>query len=289
MFVSGHGACTPTFILSAYFCFSLGLDAGTTTRLLGLSESTVNRIFSVALEVVATDVQSREATVEFGKLPGGFTADVEADEKSFKKWQSPGDDGMKFYWYPYVLVTQRGSQSKTVMRPMGVTSSTNRARAPPLKVETWTEIVNELFCEGARINLMTDGAVAYALVDHPAISSKFRVIHEQKEYVRSADILSNPDLPVADGQFRSGKLGCQKAEGAWHHISKYVPDSLHAPMTDKAMHILDLHIRRGQWMYILSTDDPWPRFSAAASNYSRGVLATSGNKVTTNLARTSFA
>ena len=89
---------------------------------------------------------------------------------------------------------------------------------PPAKAREW-------FTEDANVVLMTDGALAYRQVDFPGIYVTHYANHSALEYVRSGKIITNVVTRAED----HCKIGCQKAEGAWSHISECVPRALVAP------------------------------------------------------------
>ena len=107
---------------------------------------------------------------------------------------------------------------------------------------------------------------------HPTgVLSHHSVPHSQRKYVRPVKVPTFVPGREPGGQvcMRAAKCACQKVEGAWHHISNRVPPGLHAPSNPSAKASLDRHIRAAQWSYMVSTQDAWAEFAAAAHMYAQ--------------------
>ena len=105
----------------------------------------------------------------------------------------------------------------------------------------WRKLAGELFADDANIVLMTDGAIACRQVDLPGIVAKHYVNHSASEYIRSGKRITN----VVTRAEEHCKIGCQKAEGAWSHISECVPRALVAPTCPLATDTLIKYIKFG--------------------------------------------
>jgi len=262
IFCGGHGATSASLQIFLFFCCANGVDASAAVQLTGLSASTVHRYFDIAIFIMSMDALRRQEKAKFGGHPE-MTVDIEADEKSFKKWFAVVDGVPTYYWYPWLIVMQRGSHSKVHMESLGVTFSTEVARVPPLCQKHWTATCNNLFDADTKANLMTDGAQTYEVIKHAGFIEHYAVNHYKKQFVRNCVVIDNH----VTGSTREAKAGCQRAEGAWKHINRFVPEELHAPTTPAARANLDKYIRAGQWHYMVGTDNVWAAFCEAARLY----------------------
>ncbi len=262
MFDIGHGATSPSLQVFLYFCCVIGVDATAAVHVVGCCDKTVQKYYDRALRVMEFDALRRQSAVCFGKH-STETRDVEADEKSFRKWREEVRGVVTYYWYPWLLVLQRGSFANVYMESLGVTKSVRLAKVPPMTTGAWAATCDKLFDETSKINLMTDGAPAYKAVDHVGFVEKHAVNHFKKQFVRNCQVIANH---VTEAR-REGKAGCQRAEGAWMHISRFVPHGLHAPTNPAAKAKLDRHIRAGQWHYMMSTANVWLKFCEASQRF----------------------
>ena len=122
---------------------------------------------------------------------------------------------------------------------------------------------------GTNALLSSDGGPAYEEYKPPGVLDHFSVPHNQKRFVRPCKVPVFVPGQEQEGKpwVRSGKVACQKIEGAWHHIDASVPPGLHAPTTPAAKVVLDRHIRAAQWSYMVSTRDAWEEFLIAVRMY----------------------
>lgn len=78
--------------------------------------------------------------------------------------QKEAVEPVKFFWYPWVGIVERGNPTTLSLYPMGVTHSTGEPRIPPISSEFWTPLGRAVFPEGANVVQMTDGAQTYLQV-----------------------------------------------------------------------------------------------------------------------------
>jgi hypothetical protein len=72
-----------------------------------------------------------------------------------------------------------------------------------------------------------------------------------------------------DGQKRWGMAGTQAIDGAWSLIKKYVPNALSSKMldTEAGRQQMALHIRLGQWHFMIGPADVLVKFAEAVECY----------------------
>ena len=126
-----------------------------------------------------------------------------------------------------------------------------------------------MLCAGVNGTLYSDDADTYSAYVPPGILEHHDVPHVKGQYVRPVNVPMY--VPGYEGSgrktMRSSKCGCQKVEGARHHIVARIPPGLHAPDTVEGKIILDRHIRASQWSYMISTKDAWVEFARASQAY----------------------
>jgi hypothetical protein len=129
----------------------------------------------------------------------------------------------------------------------------------------------EAFTGALMANLFTDGGPfsAYQNVHVPAVQEHHKVTHSQHEYARASEVTKSG----RDGSKREGMAGTQAIDGAWRRIERYVPDECSGKMldTDAGRQVLAMHIRLGQWHYMIGVADIFVKFAEAVQGYMREV------------------
>ena len=166
------------------------------------------------------------------------------------------------------MVAQRGREELTWMMPnapFGTYSVGRYPHVPQIPSQTWNPIADELFPDGANCLTYSDGAQSYSY--KPAgFLAHHTATHGEQIYSRPVQVpmYKHGHEPC---EYRMGKAGCQKCEGAWSHIIQRMPPELHSPTNANRKAVLDRWIRAAQWKYISSTRDAWEEFAIAAGLY----------------------
>jgi hypothetical protein len=125
----------------------------------------------------------------------------------------------------------------------------------------------EAFTGAGDVNLFTDGGPfsQYRNVKHPVVKGHYAVSHSDNEYARPEKVVSSS----VDGQKRWGMAGTQAIDGAWSLIKKYVPNALSGKMlaTEAGRQHMALHIRLGQWHFMIGPADVLVKFAEAVECY----------------------
>jgi len=199
-------------------------------------------------------------------LPDGDTVDVEADETVVAKYcqteQIDGAEKLVHYFYVWVGMLQRGCPDKLYLVPAGVTRSVDQGRLPPLRNDFWAGMCEAKLSEESKIVLMTDAASAYRDVGHPGIVDKASVCHENKEFIRSTEVLAN----TKTRRMRPAMAGTQALDSEWKYLKDRLPNVLSA-RTSEGRARIDLYIRSEQWRRQRRSEDPWPRFCKAVQDW----------------------
>ena len=150
--------------------------------------------------IMHLDALERQSQIVFGQASNGSTTEVEADETCVCSWKEqplPGnsDQTMKFHWYVWFGVKERGTVDKLWLKCMGVRTSREKATIPQISKQEYLECLQQAgFCEQTAAVMHTDSAPTFTSTGHCGIVDFHSVNHGEHEYVRSVSILANVSL-----------------------------------------------------------------------------------------------
>ena len=205
--------------------------------------------------------------IRFGELPGNKTADFEPDESQFFSWREVEGGERVYHYYVWLGVCQRGAPEKLWLKERGVTTSHGEGRMPPLEVQFWHDVCDEIFNDNSNMVCMSDSAIAYTskpwgkgIVDaHP-------VNHSQKphpEFARSVDALGD----VFTKERRAAVASTCLIDPIWRRLKAELPQGSVSAKTPEGRYRMQDYIRTGQWKVMLSTYERWGPFCEAARQY----------------------
>ena len=263
-------ATWPGLAVLAYWCCVENVTVTQCCRMLRVGDDLVRRWYRQARAIMADDALHRQARIKFGGR-GPLTTDLEADETCVCSWTTlegppDGAEGPKeiiYHWYVYMGVVERGNTEFLWLTPVGVTTSRNNPRLPPLEKEKWMAVCSEVFNEETNGVLMTDSAKAYASYKPVGIAEHFTVNHQEKEYSRSVSVLKD----TSSGTRRAGMAGTQTLDHEWALLKQDIPLTGVRARTECQRAEVDMYIRAAQWKRQLSTRDRWPAFCEAAAEH----------------------
>jgi len=274
LFDTARSAVSLTLQVSVFWCFVEGLSVTTCKRAVGLGYCAVSRYYRLARKVVSQQaMRLQEAIVFGGRHP--LTVDVEADETCLRSWavHMPRAQDTVYCHLVVVGVVERNSH-KLYIRVAGISTSKGASRVPPLKHAIWRGMCRDLFNARSCLILYTDGAPAYNQRGIPGIVEHKVVVHESQEYTRSTEVVRDVSVPVGGcRRKRAAMAGTQQIDSAWRGLKaptgRKVNSIAGSAKSDSlaAQENLCLHMREGQWRYLIGCVDTWPEFCKAVRAY----------------------
>lgn len=259
-------ATWPGLAALAFWACVEGIPATTCIRMLNVGPELIRRWYDGARTIIAWDALRRQAKIRFGGL-GTATTDIEADESCFFSWKEvdPQTGERVYKWYVWLGVVERGNLGSLWMKPIGVTESRGEPRVPPLSLDTWKGVIQQIFAPSTNAVLMTDSAQAYREVGGPeqGIVEKHAVNHSAHEFSRSISVLKD----VQTGERRPGMAGTQFLDHEWRLLKADLPITGLSGRTEAQRERLDSYIRAAQWKRMVSTEDRWVAFCSAAEDW----------------------
>ena len=169
---------------------------------LGCSEPVVRPWMFRARFVMHLDALERQSKIVFGQAGRGATTEVEADETCIASWKEqplPADpaEPVKFHWYVWFGLKERGTVDKLWLKCMGVRTSRDKATIPQISKDEYLEALQQAgFCERTAVVMHTDSDPTFTSTGHAGIVDSHSVNHAEHEYVRSVSILANVSLAL---------------------------------------------------------------------------------------------
>lgn len=267
---TGGGNKGVSYMTMAFWNCVVGISLSHTCQQLDLNEKTVGEWYRLARRIMAADALERQSKIRFGRR-GTTTTVIEADETQLFHWsEEVSEQGVSFrrhWWYVWLGVIERGDLTKLYLTPVGLTKSDGEKGAvPPLPMECWQRVCDELFDASTNAILCTDSCLTYKNYDPPsgAFVQKFQVNHSEHEYTRSEEMIVDVETKKKVVQL----AGTQTLDHEWSLLKAFLPRSSSCKTQD-GRQVMDEYWRAAQWRRMVNTTDLWTAFCRAAQGHAQ--------------------